>query len=66
MLEGVQQEGLAWFDQQGQNYDLPEEIITKLQRRQARAKRQLQQERQRAERLADYLRSQGIDPDSLP
>jgi len=26
----------------------------------------LRVERQRAERLAEYLRSQGIDPDNLP
>lgn len=26
---------------------------------------QAEQERQRAERLAEYLRSQGVDPDSL-
>jgi hypothetical protein len=27
---------------------------------------QLEQERQKAERLAAYVRSQGLDPDNLP
>jgi hypothetical protein len=29
------------------------------------SKEKAEQERQRADRLAEYLRSQGIDPDSL-
>ena len=48
----VEQEQLAWFNQRGERYLTAEE----------RAK----QERQEKERMAQYLRSQGIDPDRLP
>ncbi|WP_066377059.1 MULTISPECIES: Uma2 family endonuclease [unclassified Anabaena] len=40
----------------------PTELAEQLQQERQRA----EQERQRADRLAEYLRSQGIDPDNLP
>ncbi len=43
---------LRWYDANNQW------ILTSTQ--------QVEQERLRAERLAEYLRSQGIDPDNLP
>ncbi|MBH8565464.1 Uma2 family endonuclease [Nostoc sp. CENA67] len=52
IVAGIQQELLAWYNQQGDRYLMPEE--------------QAQQERTRAEQLAQYLRSLGIDPDNLP
>jgi hypothetical protein len=47
----VQREVLSWFDRLGNRYLTPEE--------------QLDQERQRSERLAARLRELNIDPDSL-
>lgn len=49
---GIQQELLSWYNRQGDRYLTAEE--------------QVQQERTRAEQLAQYLRSLGIDPDNLP
>jgi DNA-binding protein H-NS len=46
----------------------PTELAEQLQQERQRAEQERQradQEYQRAERLADYLRSQGIDPDNL-
>ncbi|MEO0539509.1 MAG: Uma2 family endonuclease [Cyanobacteria bacterium P01_A01_bin.105] len=52
MLGGIKHETLRWFDAQGQMYPSPDEALV--------------QERQRAERLANYVRSLGFDPDNLP
>lgn len=49
---GIQQELLYWYDEKGNRYLTSEE--------------QAEQERQRAEQLAKYLRSLGIDPNNLP
>lgn len=51
-IGGIQQEFLSWYDQAGNRYLTAEEIA--------------QQEKQRAEKLAQYLLSLGIDPDNLP
>jgi Uma2 family endonuclease len=51
MVAGIPQELLSWYDKQGDRYFTSEE--------------QAQQERLRAEKLAQYLRSLGIDPDNL-
>ncbi len=51
-FEPMDRESLGWFDQQGDRYLTPAE--------------RAEQEQQRAERLADYLRSLGLDPDNLP
>ncbi|MGA1265340.1 MAG: Uma2 family endonuclease [Prochlorothrix sp.] len=73
---GIEQELLAWFDQTGAAYAPPEVSRTELLREQQRTQRereradraeaQLQQERQRSQYLANYLRSLGLDPDDLP
>lgn len=52
VVAGIPQELLSWYNQRGDRYLTAEE--------------QAQQERSRAEQLADYLRSLGIDPDNLP
>ncbi|MBD0301958.1 MAG: Uma2 family endonuclease [Tolypothrix sp. T3-bin4] len=52
VVAGIPQELLSWYNQRGDRYLTAEE--------------QAQQERTRAEQLADYLRSLGIDPDNLP
>lgn len=52
IIGGIAQEFLSWYDQQGNRYLTPEEIA--------------QSEKQRADKLAEYLRSLGIDPGNLP
>jgi Uma2 family endonuclease len=52
VVGGIEQELLSWYDEQGNRYLNAEEIA--------------QQERQRAEKLEQYLRSLGVDPDNLP
>lgn len=52
IIGGLQQEILSWYDKQGNRYLTPDEIA--------------QKESQRAEQLAQYLRSIGVDPDNLP
>ncbi|WP_448560969.1 Uma2 family endonuclease [Trichothermofontia sp.] len=69
-LGGIEQEILAWYDEQGHAYPIPGEA----ERQRAEAERQRAEqeyqraevERQRAEQLAQYLRSLGIDPNHLP
>jgi Uma2 family endonuclease len=67
---GIQERQLRWFTAEGKLIPLPEEQEqqTKEQAEQARAQAEQKwaQERQRSERLAAFLRSQGIDPDQLP
>lgn len=52
IVGGILQELLYWYDQQSNRYLTAEE--------------QAQQERTRAEKLAQYLRALGVDPDDLP
>ena len=52
LVARLQQEILSWYDERGDRYLTAEEVA--------------QQERQRAEQLAQYLRSLGIDPNNLP
>lgn len=60
---GIHERQLRWFTAAGDLIPLPEEA----ERQRAEQERQrAKQERQRAERLADYLRTLGIDPDHLP
>ncbi len=72
-LGGIQREWLAWHNASGYPYPLPQELIRQLQaqlnreRQRAETERQrAETERQRAERLAEYVRSLGLDPDNLP
>jgi hypothetical protein len=69
----IEQEVLAWYDESGDIYPLPETLVQQMrqqlmiERQRVETERQrAETERQRAERLAQYLRSQGIDPDQLP
>jgi hypothetical protein len=64
VIGGIEQEILTWFSQDGQVYPMPETILQEL-RTQLRVERE-QLRLERADRLAEYLRSQGIDPDNLP
>ncbi len=49
--QGRTREWLYWYDQEGRKLPTPEELA--------------QQERQRAEQLAQKLRELGIDPDKI-
>ncbi|RMG11620.1 MAG: Uma2 family endonuclease [Cyanobacteria bacterium J055] len=65
-IGGIEREILAWYDEGGNVYPLPE-VAMRQMREQLRIEREhAETERQRAERLAQYLRSQVIDPDNLP
>ena len=63
---------LRWYDQSGWLPTLAEKIEAESQRVEAERQRteferqRAESERQRADKLAAYLRSQGIDPDNLP
>jgi len=59
---GIHERQLRWFTAAGELIPLPEESERE---RAEQAEQQLQQERQARERLENYLRSQGIDPDQL-
>jgi Uma2 family endonuclease len=60
---GIHNRQLRWFTADGDLIPLPEEA----ERQRAEQERQrAEQEQQRADKLAAYLRSQGIDPDHLP
>lgn len=60
---GIYARQLRWFTSEGELIPLPEEA----ERQRAEQERQrAEQERQSKERLENYLRSQGIDPNQLP
>ncbi|NER23995.1 MAG: Uma2 family endonuclease [Symploca sp. SIO1C2] len=68
--QGVTREWLYWYDEQGKRYLTPEETISDTQQqlqcaenRAIAAEEQLEQESQRAKRLAQLLREAGVDPD---
>jgi hypothetical protein len=54
--QGVTREWLYWYDESGQRFLTPEERILQAEQRREEAER-------RAQRLAEQLRSLGIDPD---
>ena len=62
LFGGIPQEILSWFDLEGCPYPTPDEIRQQLIAERQRA----EAEYQRAEELAQYLRSLGVDPDNLP
>lgn len=59
VMGGIEQEILVWYAESGNVYPLPDTAMQQM-------REQLRVERQRAERLAEYLRGLGIDPDNLP
>jgi len=64
--EPFEREALGWFDQQGDRYLTPAERAEQEQQRAEQEQQRAEQEQQRAERLADYVRSLGLDTDHLP
>ena len=77
--EGCTREWLYWYDQQGNSFPAPANVIEQERQRAQQAEQraqqerqraqqaeqQLEQERQRADRLAERLRQMGVDPDTL-
>ena len=77
--KGYTRQWLYWYDEQGNRYPAPENIIAQAQQRAQQAEQereqerqlrrqvevQLEQERQRAERLAERLRALNIDPEEV-
>ena len=62
----IEREALGWFDRLGNRYLTPAERAEQERQRAEQEQQRAEQERQRAERLADYVRSLGLDPDRLP
>lgn len=60
---GIHNRQLRWFSSDGTLIPLPEDAE---HQRAEQAHQRAEQERQRANKLAAYLRAQGIDPDHLP
>ncbi|MEO1400587.1 MAG: Uma2 family endonuclease [Cyanobacteria bacterium J06635_1] len=65
-LGGIEQEMLLWHDAQGTAYPLAETEIAQIRTQLQAEYQRAEAERQRADRLAQYLRSLGLDPDNLP
>ncbi|MDF5714945.1 MAG: hypothetical protein PUP93_13930, partial [Rhizonema sp. NSF051] len=59
VIGGISQQLLSWYDKSGNRY-LTSDELAQLERTRA------EQERTRAEHLAQYLISLGIDPNNLP
>jgi hypothetical protein len=57
---------LRWWDESGTMLPWAIEQIELERQRAEQADQRAEQERQQKERLMDYVRSQGIDPDNLP
>jgi len=63
--QGITREWLYWYDEQGQRLLAPEERIQEAAHRIKEAEQRRREAEQRVERLAEQLRSLGVDPDSL-
>jgi Uma2 family endonuclease len=63
--EGITRTWLRWYDAQGNWILTPSEREAVVEEQLKLEREQLQAERSRSERLAELLRAQGIDPDSI-
>ncbi|WP_058994759.1 Uma2 family endonuclease [Leptolyngbya sp. NIES-2104] len=63
--EGITQDWLYWYDEQGNRYPAPEDAIAFERNRAERAEQQLEEERRSRQALLEKLRQMGIDPDEL-
>lgn len=61
---GVGDQALRFYTAEGERLPTPEEAAERARQEQAMTQQQLEQERQRAQRLAERLRALGIDPDA--
>ncbi len=65
-FQNLERPWLRWWDLHGNLLLCGEERAEQEYQRAEREHQRAERERQRADRLAEYLRSQGIDPDTLP
>ena len=65
-FEGRTDSWLRWCDRDGNILLTGDELAQQEQQRANQEQQRANQEQQRADRLAEFLRSQGIDPDNLP
>jgi Uma2 family endonuclease len=63
--QGITREWLYWYDEQGVRFLTPEERVQEAEQRCQEAEQRCQAAEFQAQRLADQLRSLGVDPDSL-
>ena len=56
---------LRWWDEAGQLLPWAVELVEQERQNAEQERQNAEQERQRADRLAELLRSQGIDPDAI-
>lgn len=59
---GIKREWLYWFDERGERFLTPEERLQESQERLQETEQRLQDAELRAQRLAEQLRSLGVDP----
>ncbi|MCS6960603.1 MAG: Uma2 family endonuclease [Pseudanabaenaceae cyanobacterium SKYGB_i_bin29] len=64
-VEGDPPEQLAWFDREGKRFLTPDELLAQERQEKEKALEQASQALQAKEKLAQYLRAMGIDPDRL-
>ena len=63
--KGYEREWLYWYDEQGNQYPVPANVLERERRLRVQEQQRAEQAEQRAERLAEQLRALGIDPDQL-
>ena len=63
--QGLTRDWLYWYDEQGQRFLIPEERAKEAEQRFREEQQRRLEAEERAERLAEMLRSLGVDPDSL-
>jgi Uma2 family endonuclease len=66
IVGGLDREVLAWYEVTGDRYLSAEERAEQEKQRAEQEKQRAEQERAAKEKLMDYLRSLGIDPETLP
>lgn len=63
---GIELEVLLWHDEQQQPYPVPEEELRQVKSQMKQLQQRAETAERRMERLVEYLKSQGLDPDNLP
>lgn len=66
IVGGIEMEIVAWFNEAGEVYPFPDTVIQQMKIQLNLEKQRADQEKQRADKLAAYLKSQGLDPNNLP
>jgi Uma2 family endonuclease len=63
--QGIQREWLYWYNERGEKYLTPEETIEETQQKLQSTENRANMAEERAKRLEQLLREQGIDPDNI-